>query len=1279
MIRLVTICLLILVQTLVFAQKNSSLNLAWLESKQVEIGTTSLALPQIEDQNYNGYLPHFYFSISILDKEEIQIVGIETADAPSSDIAYLTFRQVEIPSQLNEITYTKAGQDSKAVIDGLPYIKEGGSIKRLTRIYYRVVPKTSSLNQTKGGAKIFATQSVLRPGSGDWYKISVDKDGIYKIDYAFLQSLGIDVENLNPAWINIYGNGDGRLPELNSAPRTDDLALNAIDIIGDGDGTFDPDDFILFYGWGPDRWTENAGIYSRDKHIYSNVSVYFININSTGTPSRISIQSPTGSPNTYVNSHDYYDAYEQDILSLVGGGQRWYGELFDSELTRTFGFTVPNILSANPARFEVSLASSANVAAGTAQTYSISGTQIFTAGLPTASEYGRSVHTMSHSNPASFLPLQITITRNSPSILTYLDKITLNARRQLTFTGTQFNFSDVNSTGLGNISEYTIANFPSAGFVWDVTDRHQPVLMSGAMLGSSYVYSRESDSLKWYVASNGSEFMTPKAVTPLGKVAYQNIHALDQADYIIVTHPSFVGQAERLANLHRAQGTSVHVVKTDQVFNEFSSGMQDAGAIRTMMKMFWDRGELAPETRPKHLLLFGDGTYDPKGRVPNNSNFVLTYQMIYSEDHISAMPSDDFFGMLDDSDAMLSTHQVDIGVGRLLASTQENARELVDKIEHYMKNGSALFNSNTGSCLTNNSSSTYGDWRTRYVQIADDEENNYFLNFDVEPQFLGVRDSFPEMNCEKIYIDAYQQVTTAGGERYPEVNEEIDRKMDRGALVINYVGHGGEVGWAEERILTIPMIQAWTNINNMPLIVSATCEFTKFDDPDRVSAGEWASLVPMGGGIALMTTTRSVFFGTNTQIGKEFFKNVFKRDADLKPRTLGEIIMDTKNAVGGDNKRSFTLIGDPALHLAMPYHKIVTDSINGLDPDLQIDTLNALSKVTVKGHVEDQFGNVLNSYNGILYPSIFDKPKTQMTLSNDGPASPVKAFQNQTAKAYKGKASVTNGYFEFSCIIPKDIDYSIDNGKISYYAFDQNSDAIGFDTLFHIGGINPAGLDDTKGPDLELFLNDESFVDGGLTNENPILVARLFDDNGINTAGNGIGHDLVAILDDETSKPIVLNDFYTADLDSYQSGEIRYNFSNLESGEHNLRVKVWDVNNNSSEATLNFLVHEKETLKLEHVLNYPNPFTDRTQFFFEHNQSCEQLEVQIQIFTVSGRLVKTINQYVQTNGFRSEGIEWNGRDEFGDQLARGVYIYKISAKNCDGSKAEALEKLVLLK
>jgi len=465
----------------------------------------------------------------------------------------------------------------------------------------------------------------------------------------------------------------------------------------------------------------------------------------------------------------------------------------------------------------------------------------------------------------------------------------------------------------------------------------------------------------------------------------------------------------------------------------------------------------------------------------------------------------------------------------------------------------------------------------------------------------------------------------------------------------------------------------------MNVFVSATCEFTKYDDPARVSAGEWASLNSVGGAIALMTTTRSVFFGVNTITGRRFFETVFTFDANYEPLSFGEIMRLTKNAAGSsDNKRSFTLIGDPALKLALPRLKIITDSINGIDPGVEMDTIKALSKVTIKGHVEDHSGTILNGFNGVLSPSVFDKPKVQNTLGQDAD-SPVIPFEIQRNVVYKGQASIENGYFEFSFVVPKDINLSYGQGKISLYGNDYQTDASGSDIRFLIGGIDPNGVNDVSGPEIELFLNDESFVDGGLTDQNPVLIAYVFDENGINTVGNGIGHDITVIIDGETSAPYVLNDYYTADIDSYQSGQVRYQLPDLEAGNHTLTFKVWDVSNNSAEKTIDFLVQEDEEIVLEHVLNYPNPFTTRTEFFFEHNQACDQLEVQIQILTVSGKLVKTINQIVHSEGFRSAGIPWDGKDDFGDQLSKGVYVYRLNVITEDGSKAEKLEKLVLLK
>lgn len=1261
-----------------FSQIEELVNIEWIESKTITYDNKTFIVPTIKNQILDGNKPNFYYRKEVGSNFNANLLLeiVSTVEASSTDKEYLKSQFITVDSEQFELKVVNDRTKRGIVLNLFPFVKQNGVIKRITAVK---IIQSNATNSVQYQPKSFAATSVLKAGSGSWYKIAVKNDGIHKIDRAFLESCGIDVESLNPDHIHIYGNGDGILPELNSIPRSDDLVNNSIYIEGDSDGTFDTDDYILFHAWGPHRWSQNSDTtFNQDRNPYSDVSCYFININSSQLPLRILPVSSTVVPATHsVSIYSYYDVHEIDAVNLLSGGQRWYGELFDTELQRVININVPNIDGSVPAYFEVSIASSANTSSGTSHSYSVNGTSIGSFSLPVASDYARQEMLMTLNSPPSNLPLLISVNRDAPSTLTYLDRILLNARRQLVFVGTQINFRDLNSIGVGNVSEFTVQNLPSSqGFVWEITDRHQPFAVEGTFSGSNFTFRLPTDNLREFVASDGVNFYEP---TKVGEVVNQNLHELPQAEYLIVTHKNFYGQANRLANLHRALGETVHVVTTEQVFNEFSSGMLDPTAIRMFAKMFYDRGALTPETRPKSLLLFGDGTYDPKNRVPNNNNFVPTYQMLISENHIEAMVTDDFFGMLDDSESLSTVDQLDIGVGRLLISDNDMARQQVDKIEHYIKNGSALYSTANTNCSDDNGSSTFGDWRTRYVQIADDEEGAYFIDNDVEPQYDSVTVNYPGMNCDKIYLDAYEQISTAGGQRYPDVVEAINDRIERGALVVNYVGHGGEVGVAEERVITVPQIQDWKNIDKMALIVSATCEFTKFDDPDRVSAGEWASLNPYGGAIALMTTTRAVYFGVNTNTGKSFFRNVFERDANNEPRTFGEIIRVTKNGVpGSNNKRSFTLIGDPHLKIALPRMNVVTDSINGLAPSIEMDTIRALSKVTIKGHLEDINGTTLSGFNGFLYPSVYDKPKQQQTLGNDA-NSPIRTFDLQTNKLYKGKASVTNGNFEFTFIVPKDINYSFDLGKISYYAENGSYDAIGSDTRVYVGGVDPNGINDDIGPDMDIYLNDESFVNGGITDETPQLIVKIFDENGINAVGNGIGHDLTAILDGETSKPFVLNDYFTSDLDSYQSGEIKYNFTTIEAGTHTLTVKIWDVNNNSSEKTIEFEVREKQELSLEHVLNYPNPFTTSTEFFFEHNQCCTSLDAQIQILTVSGKLVKTINQPVLTVGYRSEGIQWNGRDDFGDQLAKGVYIYRLKVRTPDGEQAEKLEKLVILK
>lgn len=1280
-------CLLVIIALnstqFAFAQKSETLTIEWEEPEVLKEGDRTITVPKIKGQKLDANRPNFFWRepmpSGINSQLTLEITG--TQPAKSVEVAYLNSQNIEVGEANYLLSASRSNTEKHAVLNLFPFIKVGPTIHRITDVKVNFSKGTPDIQFIQ---KDFVANSALAPGSGSWYQITVTEDGIYHIDKAFLRQCfagqGVDVENLNPDHINIYGNGEGRLPEANWVYRTDDLAKNSIQIVGGQDGSFDDGDYILFYGWGPHRnyAIGTAELYN-DRNPYSDISSYFININPNGTPKRVqNLSSSTSTVTHNVNTYSFFSIVENDLTSLVKGGQRWYGNKFETgDLVKNFTFTVPNVDASSIASYKVSLASNANSSSSNTHSYAINGSTVSTNNLPsTSTDYARSSIAFNYTNPVPSMTLTMTVNHSSPAIQTYLDFISLNVRRNLAMLGNQFNFRDLNSVGAGNVADYTLSGMLSSGFIWDVTHRQEPRLVQGSFIGSNYNFRATADTIREYVACNGAGYLTPTAVRP---VVHQNLHGLGQADYLIVTDPEFIAGANRLADLHRANGLIVHVVTDEQIFNEFSSGAQDATAIRMFAKMFYDRGAGAPETRPKYLCLFGDGTYDPKNRVPNNNNYILTYQAANSENHIAALVTDDYYGLLDDAESISPNDEMDIGVGRLLISSTQIATEQVNKIEHYMRNGSAFYSTATTNCSSDNGSVTFGDWRTKYVQIADDEEGGYFINTDCEPAYDYLIDSFPAMNTDKVYLDAYQQVTTAGGERYPDVVNVINDRMERGALVINYVGHGGEVGVAEERVITVPQIQSWKNIDKLTLMVSATCEFTKYDDPDRTSAGEWASLNPFGGAIALMTTTRSVFFGVNSLTIRRFIENVFKRDASYEPMAFGEIMRRTKNTSGGStNKRSFTLIGDPALKIALPRMNIVTDSINGLSPTIIMDTVGALGKVTIKGHLEDFDGNVLTGFNGVVYPSVLDKAKVQQTLGNDA-TSPVVDFELQNNLVYRGKASVVNGYFEFTFVVPKDINYSYGRGKISYYAENGSFDAIGSDNRVFIGGIDPNGINDSEGPQIEMFLNEDTFVNGGISDETPILIAKLFDENGINTVGNGIGHDLIAVLDGNSGNPIVLNDYYSADLDSYQRGEIRYNFSDLAPGPHTLSLKVWDVNNNSSEATLDFIVQVKEDLKLDHVLNYPNPFTTYTEFFFEHNQACVDLQAQIQIFTVSGRLVKTINQSVQCDGFRSKGIAWTGRDDFGDQLAKGVYVYQLTVRTPDGKTASKTEKLVLLK
>jgi len=574
------------------------------------------------------------------------------------------------------------------------------------------------------------------------------------------------------------------------------------------------------------------------------------------------------------------------------------------------------------------------------------------------------------------------------------------------------------------------------------------------------------------------------------------------------------------------------------------------------------------------------------------------------------------------------------------------------------------------------------DWRNWVCVIADDAnpggvwETTFFTQS--ESFALSVTGVSNRYNIDKIYEDAYKVVSVPGGRRYPDAVTAVNNRIARGALIMGYSGHGGELGLSHEELITVNQIKDWKNLNNMPLFFTATCEYSRYDDPGRTSAGEYTILNPEGGGIGLFTTTRLAFASDGISLGSVFYPASVSKLSDGSWPGLGDIIKKSKQSQ--PNYLHFALLGDPALTLSYPKEDIATYKVNSNITVTGVnDTISALGKYTVTGFIADTNGNKVTTFNGNLYPTIFDKPLLLYLLDNSGNGlSPLPAFKLQKNALYRGKTSVVNGDFQFSFIVPKDIYYNYGFGKISYYAQADTTDAAGYYTQLMVGGTSANPVNDNVGPAVKLFMNNNQFVPGGITNESPYIYAEISDSSGINTTGNGLGHDIVATLDANTARAIVLNDYYQADLNKYQSGKIKYQVSDLSEGTHHLNVKVWDILNNSSTGATDFVVAKSAEVALAHVLNYPNPFTTATKFFVEHNQACDYLEMEIQVFTITGRVVKTLQQTVRNEGFRTEGINWDGRDDFGDKLAKGVYIYKVTVKNETGSKADKIEKLVIL-
>lgn len=1116
-------------------------------------------------------------------------------------------------------------------------------------------------------------QSVL--SSGDIYKIKVSKTGLYKIDKTFLENqLGINVNNLNPKKIKIYGNRGGRIPEANNLQREDDLKQLSIFISGEADGKFDANDYILFYAEGADLWSYNndSKSYVFDKNIYDDFNYYFIKIDNEDGLRVSQLPIINATPDITLSSFDMIQRWEEDKINLLGSfnategtGKDWYGDIYNSikekKYTSSFDFT--DLVSDSTIYTEMAFAGRGSV--GSSVSLKI-GDRSFSKNIPSTNTTNfESLFARRIVINGSFQTLDtnpevvVTYPQASNDITGWLDYIQIINSRKLNIPPTgQMSFRNKNTSNY-NIAAFRIGQSNSE-IIWDVSDPFTPVTINVA---NNILIFNTGKQVREFIAHHLDKgAYIPEA---MGKIPNQNLHAMDNEDMIIVCHPNFKNEAMRLASYRTNQsGFKVIVAETEQIYNEFGGGKADPAAIRDMAKLLLYRNP-----NFKYLLLFGDGSYDYKGldmSIPRE-NFVPVYETDESLDPINGFPSDDFYGLLGDNEGVGLRGGLDIYIGRIPARTPDEAKNVVDKIIYYETNPATL-----------------GDWRIRTGFVCDDEDYNTHLR-DTDDIARQDEQRFPLLTQQKVYIDAYKQVSTSGEKRYPEANKAINDYIFKGQLAMTYLGHGGPLGWAQERILTIPDIESWTNIDNLTLFVTATCSFGAYDNPAKLSPAEYALLNPKGGAIALMTTTRAVYTNSNKQLTNATHEEMFKKVNGKSP-TLGYILTEGKNKYQNDagfriNSRKFVLIGDPTVSLALPKYNIITEKINGKDASLPQDTISGLQKVEIKGFVGDENNQLLSDFNGNISITVYDKKSQLRTLSNDGASSPVFPFTMYKNVLFKGAATVTNGKWSITFWTPKNIDYSYGFGRITYYAHDKQSrDAAGYYDQLPIGGSARNLAVDNQPPILMGFMNNESFVSGGITDANPVILLKMSDDLGINVTGNAIGQDITAILDGDNKSIFVLNDFYEAKKDDYTSGTVRFPLNKLSPGNHYITAKVWDISGNSAETRIDFVVADRNDNDLKRVINYPNPFSTHTQFQFEHNLSNTELNIVINIYTITGRLVKSITETKYSSGFRVNDIVWDGRDDYDSNLARGVYLYKvmIHSKELNISKESKFEKLIKL-
>ncbi|MGA9117421.1 MAG: type IX secretion system sortase PorU [Bacteroidota bacterium] len=1120
--------------------------------------------------------------------------------------------------------------------------------------------------------------SVL--STGIWYRLAVREEGIYRLDPAYFQSIGIDPGQVDPRTIRIHGNGGRELPENPAESRPQDLVENPLYVEGESDGQFNAGDFVLFYGEGPGGWTYTPSnrTYSHDIHRYAAETWYWLTwggAQGLRMQARPSLADP---PSVVPGWFDERMWIEEEQVNLLSSGKDWYGQTLSQGGSFTHYLPLVAVVPGLPVRYRAGLvARSTSWSTFLLREGSDSiGTVYVAPILPNNADYQYAQAAVGDvravpAAAASAGRFTFVYRSSSASGTGWIDWAEITYPRRFEAAGNRLSFRAPDTSG---IVEYRLEGFPSQPVILDVTNPVSARRVTG-VAGAYYVRLEESSGLRSeYAAASAGGFRIPVRAE---RIPNQNLRGITEgADFIIVTSREFRNAADRLA-AHREQpahgGLRTLVVEADTIYNEFGGGMPDPTAIRDFLKHAYESWT----PRPEYVLLFGGASYDYRGYSGVKSSYVPTWQSIDSRNEINSYSSDDFFVRFESSTAPFL-----VG-GRISSRTAAEAETVVDKVIRY------------------DTQSARDGWGARMLFVGDDSwtpEREDGTQHSADADRLATVFTPDEIEKRKIYIAEYPTVNSAQGRRKPGAYDALVEEINRGVLAVNFAGHGNPTVWAHESIFNVQTsIPLLVNADRLSVFFAATCNFSQFDDLKRYTGSELLMNKPDGGAVAVVSATRKVFAGANAYLHQNIFARLFLRDTygRLAVGRPARAMFLQKAALNNPNDQKFHWMGDPTLRLRYPEGFASIDSINGepLDsvggvPRTEPVQLRALSRVTLRGSLRDQANQVDVSRSGTVILSVYDATR-EVLIS---PFIPPRCCDSQgniipgldwsyTATGgtiYRGQGTVTQGRFAAVFVVPKDILYADPStrGRVTAYFTGTGGEALAYTGRVSVGGTDSTAAPDGEGPQVAVFLDSRTFRSGDPVRPDPVLLADLRDSSGINTSGSGIGHRIEAWVDN-SSESVDLTESYTSRLDEFREGTVEKPLGGLPPGRHHVRVRAWDTWNNAGTAEVFFEVTPDDALAVSEVMNYPNPFAETTEFTFRQNQ-LTPLRVTVRVFTLAGRLVQSIE--AGSTGEPFVRIPWDGRDRDGDRIANGVYLYKLVVRTEDGRFAsESLGKMTVLR